>query len=85
MLWDVAAGVPGHDNTPEANAHLVAAAPDLYAALTALAAHMDRAGGDADGMPECPWCGFGPDGDDHAGNCELVAAREALAKAEGKS
>jgi hypothetical protein len=64
---------------------LFEAAPELLDALKALAEHMDRAGGDRDGMPECPWCkSGGPDGDEHAGNCELVAARAAIAKAEGR-
>lgn len=54
----------------------------LLEALKALSVHMDRVGGDRDGMPECPWCKHGPDGDDHAGNCELLAARDAITEAE---
>jgi hypothetical protein len=55
---------------------------ELYDALKALAFGMDRAGGDAHGMPECPWCKAGPDGDDHRGDCELAQAREVLAKVD---
>ena len=57
----------------------------LRAALDKLCAHMDRAGGDADGMPECPWCHAGglSDNDEaedrHSGDCELIAARKLLA------
>ncbi len=68
----------------EANARLIAAAPELYTALKVVTNHMDRAGGDRDGMPECPWCKSGPDGDGHSGDCELLIARAALAKAEGR-
>jgi hypothetical protein len=60
------------------------AAPELYKALKALSEHMDRSGGDAHGMPECPWCKAGPDGDDHRSECELVLARAALAHGEGR-
>lgn len=76
----------GHD-MPEiaSNARLIAAAPELLAALKAVTEHMDRAGGDAYAMPECPWCKAGPDGDHHGSDCELVAARAAIAKAEGRS
>ena len=74
----------GSHEEADANAHLIAAAPELLEALKAVTEHMDRAGGDAHGMPECPWCGSGPYGDDHAGDCELMKAREAIAKAEGQ-
>lgn len=42
---------------------------------------MDRAGGDGYGMPECPWCRSQSSDEQffHAGDCGLVAAREALA------
>lgn len=34
-------------------------------------------------VPECPWCKAGPDNDGtHAADCELVAAREAVAALE---
>lgn len=65
-------------------ARRVNAHDDLVAALKALSEHMDRAGGDAHGMPECPWCHADGNGDDHRGDCELLTARAALAKAEGK-
>lgn len=72
----------------EANAELIVRAvnshADLLAALKAVTEHMDRAGGDCDGMPECPWCRSGPDGEDHAANCELLMARAAVEKAEGR-
>jgi len=54
----------------------------MTAALAALEQCLngaDRIGGDRDGMPECPWCRSGPDGDDHADDCDLVKARAALA------
>jgi hypothetical protein len=69
----------------KANARLIAAAPELLAALKSLEADMDRAGGDACGMPECPWCKAGPSGDEHRGDCELLAARAAIAKAGGEN
>ena len=61
---------------------------DLLAALKWLAGDMDRAGGDGYGMPECPWCRAqdSRDGDDkwHQHDCELLAARAAIKKAEGR-
>lgn len=57
----------------------------LVSALRALTEGMDRAGGDRDGMPECPWCHSGPgmglsdDGESHTADCELLKARELLA------
>jgi hypothetical protein len=57
----------------------------IRAALEALVADMDRAGGDGYGMPECPWCMAqgSREGDDkwHASECPLLAAREALSPA----
>ena len=53
---------------------------ELERALHVVTDRMDRSGGDRDGMPECPWCRAGPDGDDHADDCELLIARAALAK-----
>jgi hypothetical protein len=54
----------------------------LREALQAVTEHMDRAGGDGYGMPECPWCQcqFEQDGDEwpHASDCELVKARGAV-------
>ena len=58
----VIANCTGHKN-PEANANLVAAAPDLYEALKAM----------------YEMCNIMPDDTDYR-----VAARKALAKAEGK-
>lgn len=49
----------------------------LKAALLDVTIGMDRAGGDRDGMPECPWCQSQGDYD-HSGDCALVAARAAL-------
>lgn len=54
----------------------------LVEALRALTEHMDRAGGDAHGMPECPWCHADSNDNEHRGECELVQARAALAQAE---
>jgi len=51
----------------------------LKAALKAVTDDMDRAGSDSYGMPECPWCWRGPDGDEHNADCELLAARALLA------
>jgi hypothetical protein len=55
---------------------------DLEGALKAVTEHMDRAGGDGYGMPECPWCRAqgSRDGDEnyHNGDCELAAARAIL-------
>lgn len=52
----------------------------LKAQLEKVTKDMDRAGGDGYGMPECPWCRCQSSDPDyqHAGDCELVAAREAL-------
>jgi hypothetical protein len=44
---------------------------------------MDAAGGDRDGMPECPWCRS--DGSYHTEGCALVAARLALARLDRAS
>jgi hypothetical protein len=41
---------------------------------------MDQAGGDRDGMPECPWC-HSDSADSHSPGCELVALRAAVAAA----
>jgi len=51
---------------------------ELETALREVTADMDWAGGDNCGMPECPWCRSGPDGDNHRADCELVKARAAL-------
>jgi hypothetical protein len=56
----------------------------LTAALRAVTEHMDRAGADGYGMPQCPWCWCSfdtrRDGEiPHNGDCELVKARAALA------
>lgn len=58
--------------------------PQVQALLTALkrvTEHMDRAGGDNCGMPECPWCRY-QDGDEHAPECELMLARQVIADVE---
>jgi len=42
---------------------------------------MDQAGGNGQGMPECPWCQAQPDYDDmvrHAHDCRLFTTRAAL-------
>lgn len=72
------------DDHAEANARLIAAAPEMLAMLREITVGMDRAGGDGHGMPECPWCKAGPDGDDHHGDCELRIARELIARIEGE-
>lgn len=69
----------------EANASLIAAAPDLLAALKAATEHMDRAGADGYAMPECPWCHSQREDNEHNADCEVLIARAAIAKAEGKS
>jgi hypothetical protein len=43
---------------------------------------MDQAGGDRDGMPECPWC-HTQESERHDSDCELIAARRALGGEEG--
>jgi hypothetical protein len=58
--------------------------PDLLAALKDITSHMDRAGGDGYGMPECPWCRFQTDDNGHSGDCELEKARAVIAKAEAR-
>lgn len=50
----------------------------LREALLKVTEHMDRAGGDAYAMPECPWCHWQDDRQDHASDCELFQARELL-------
>jgi hypothetical protein len=60
------------------------AVQQLLAALKSVTEHMDRAGGDAYAMPECPWChAQGDDKDQHFGDCELAAARELIAEIKG--
>ncbi len=51
----------------------------LVEALRAVTEHMDRAGGDRDGMPECPWCRV-QDDQEHMADCELLKARAVLAQ-----
>ncbi len=67
----------------EADKRLIGAAPELLDALKAVTDQMDSAGGDRDGMPECPWCNT-QDVVRHAGDCALLIARMAIAKAEGR-
>ncbi len=56
----------------------------LKAALQDVTIGMDRAGGDRDGMPECPWCqsqGRPEDAEEgyaHDVDCSLMMARAAL-------
>lgn len=86
----VATIIGGFDDAVEigptsiANARLIAAAPELLAALKAVTQDMDQAGGDGYGMPECPWCKCEPN-HEHAADCDLLAARAAIAHAEGRS
>ena len=54
----------------------------LLKALKSVTEHMDRAGGDAHGWPECPWCHADSEGNGHRGDCELVTAREVIIEAE---
>jgi hypothetical protein len=74
-------------NTDEANAHFIAAAPDLYAAAVAQEAAEDF------NANECPDCKDG-DGEENPENCgrcfpffdeARCLRRAALAKAEGRS
>jgi hypothetical protein len=59
---------------------LLSALEATGAALRAVTDHMDRAGGDRYGDPECPWCLAQHDDDDaHNADCELLKARAALA------
>lgn len=61
---------------------LLAERESLKQHLQAVTDHMDRAGGDAYAMPECPWCHAQEtrEGDDkwHQSDCELAIARAAL-------
>jgi hypothetical protein len=58
---------------------------ELLVALKAVTEHMDRAGGDGYGMPECPWCqSQRQDVEEHDADCALMVARAAIAKAEGR-
>lgn len=50
----------------------------LRGALLNVTQDMDRAGGDAYAMPECPWCHWQDDRMEHASDCELLLARELL-------
>jgi hypothetical protein len=67
----------------EADAHLIAAAPDLYAALSAIVEHH---GGDpipVGSRVRCQQCGTG-EGFRHLPGCFVYAASRALAKARGE-
>ena len=71
----------------EANACLIAAAPDLLAALKAVARVTDMTvcTRGQDGDPACHWCGeYADDRDTHRHNCALLLARAAIAKAEDR-
>lgn len=63
----------------------------LKAALQDVTIGMDRAGGDRDGMPECPWCqsqGRPEDAEEgyaHDVDCSLMMARAALTPHQGQS
>lgn len=69
---------PGRDH--EANARLIAAAPDLLASLRKTLAAANELHGQGIGCPDCP--------DDHeetGEDCPMLAAAEAaIAKAEGR-
>jgi hypothetical protein len=63
-----------------ADAHLIAAAPDLLAALRRLVAVTEQYHSED---PDCSVChGWRPD--EHAEDCDLTIARAAIAKAEGR-
>ena len=70
----------------QANAHLIAAAPDLYEALEMALDRMESDWKDIDFEWGPMGDGFGDlEGDIAKGNCpEIVAARSALAKARGE-
>lgn len=73
--------ITGNGPTSEANARLIAAAPELYEVATAMLFWMDKQAR----KDECYACGGGypPDVTDecHATNCAAERAREVLAKA----
>lgn len=84
--WDCFRGHSYAEWIQRAAEDAAASQRELLEALKAVTEHMDRAGGDAHGMPECPWCKAGPEYDTtHAGDCDLLKARAAIAKAEGRS
>lgn len=64
----------------EADAHLIAAAPDLLEALRGLTA---RTIGESEQKQRCVACGRPPHGE-HKRLCEIEIARAAIAKAEGR-
>ncbi len=73
------------DRAEAESSRLSREAEALRAGLRTVTEGMDRAGGDRDGMPECPWCHREDPGTDdmpeterHDADCELVAARRAL-------
>lgn len=65
------------------NAYLIAAAPDLLAALEALADRIDPAREAAPDCFRCLLCGLHPT--KHAPTCEVKIARAAIAKARGQA
>ena len=79
-LDDMAAAQGRHANAEMRNAKLTAALAQMREALKLVTDNMDQAGGDRDGMPECPWCHV-QDAESHAGDCELMRARAALTSA----
>jgi hypothetical protein len=54
----------------------------MLMALKRVTDHMDRAGGDGYGMPECPWCKVQDEDRPHLPECELMLARQVIVDVE---
>lgn len=78
---DVDIYVDGRAGTPEANARLISAAPDLLAACEAVDEYMVLSGHPDHDPEECE-CGAGYG---YCAGCTLVKARAAIAKAKGET
>jgi hypothetical protein len=65
------------------NGDLLAAAPDLLAALQAIVHRIDPQGDEAPESARCRVCGEHPGS--HAADCPVTIARAAIAKAKGEN
>lgn len=65
------------------NGDLLAAAPELLAALQAIVQRIDPQGDEAPESAECRVCGNHPSS--HAADCPVTIARAAIAKAKGEN